>query len=217
MTTMIKTGSIALMMLLICSCSDTYYSAMESVGIHKRDILTDRIENARDAQQEAKEQFHSALDRFSKELNFYGGDLEDTYNALNDEFELSKKRAETVHDRIDAVENVAEALFEEWQEELNNYTNKKLRAQSATQLKTTQQRYQQMLKSMHTAEKRIEPVLNTFQDQVLYLKHNLNARAINSLKGEFGELQKDINVLLRDMDKSIDQANQFIDSLASNN
>lgn len=217
MPTLIKTGFIALMLITLSSCSDTYYSAMESVGIHKRDILSDRIENARDAQQDAKEQFHSALDRFSKELNFYGGDLEDTYAALNDEFELSKKRAETVRERIDAVENVAEALFDEWQEELNNYTNKKLRAQSAAQLKTTQRRYQQMLKAMQTAEKRIQPVLNTFQDQVLYLKHNLNARAISSLKGEFGDLQKDINALLRDMDKSIDQANQFIDSLATNN
>jgi hypothetical protein len=45
-------------------CSKAYYGAMEKVGIHKRDILVDRVEGARDAQSEAQEQFKSALEQF---------------------------------------------------------------------------------------------------------------------------------------------------------
>ncbi len=198
----------------LVACESAYYSTMEKVGIHKRDILSDRIVNARDAQEEAKQQFRSALERFSTELGFAGGDLEDKYNALNDEYERSEARAEEVRDRIEAVESVAEALFDEWEEELGQYTSASLRRQSANQLKSTRQRYKRMLTAMHTAEKRMAPVLNTFHDQVLYLKHNLNARAIDSLKSEFGSLKKDINVLIRDMEASIDQANRFIESLA---
>lgn len=198
----------------LTGCESAYYSTMEKVGVHKRDILSDRIEGARDAQEEAKQQFRSALERFSVELGFEGGELEDKYNALNDEFEASEARAEEVRDRIGAVESVAEALFEEWEDELDQYTSSGLRRQSANQLKSTQRRYQTMLTAMHKAEKRMGPVLNTFRDQVLYLKHNLNARAISSLKNEFGSLKKDINILIRDMEASIDQANQFIESLA---
>ena len=36
---------------------------------------------------------------------------------------------------------------------------------------------------MRLAESRIEPVLKSFRDQVLFLKHNLNAKAIASLRG----------------------------------
>lgn len=198
----------------LVACESAYYSTMEKVGIHKRDILSDRIVNARDAQEEAKQQFRSALERFSTELGFAGGELEDKYNALNDEYERSEARAEEVRERIEAVESVAEALFDEWEEELGQYTSASLRRQSANQLNSTQRRYKRMLTAMHTAEKRMAPVLNTFRDQVLYLKHNLNARAIDSLKSEFGSLKKDINVLIRDMEASIDQANRFIESLA---
>ena len=203
-----------LLVLSLAGCESAYYSTMEKVGIHKRDILADRIEGARDAQEEAKEQFHSALERFAAELGFEGGELEDKYNALNDEFESSEARAEAVRDRIEAVESVADALFVEWEEELEQYSSASLRRQSASQLKSTRIKYQRMLGAMHKAEKRMGPVLNTFRDQVLYLKHNLNARAIASLKNEFGSLKQDINVLIRDMEASIKEANQFIDSLA---
>ena len=44
-----------LMMLITVGCSRAYYGAMEKVGVHKRDIMVDRVESARDAQQDAKE------------------------------------------------------------------------------------------------------------------------------------------------------------------
>ena len=48
--------------LLIAGCGNPYYGAMEKVGVHKRDIMVDRVESARDAQQDAQEQFKSALE-----------------------------------------------------------------------------------------------------------------------------------------------------------
>ncbi len=203
----------SLALLMLSGCESAYYGAMEKVGIHKREILVDRIVSARDAQQDAKQQFRSALEHFSTELNFQGGELGDIYAALNDEFENSEARAEAVRERVAAVEAVADALFDEWRDELQQYTNAGLRRQSSSQLKTTERRYQRMLSAMHKAEQRMEPVLNSFRDQVLFLKHNLNARAIASLKGEFGSLQQDIEVLIRDMEASIEQANRFVESL----
>ena len=40
---------------IVGGCSSTYYGAMEKVGIHKRDILVDRVEDARDSQEDAQE------------------------------------------------------------------------------------------------------------------------------------------------------------------
>ncbi|MEZ5303421.1 MAG: DUF2959 family protein [Verrucomicrobiales bacterium] len=68
--------------LALTSCQTVYYGAMEKLGKHKRDLLADRVESARDAQNEAKEQFRDALDEFSKTLGFHGGDLQQKYDVL---------------------------------------------------------------------------------------------------------------------------------------
>ncbi len=211
---MLNKSWVALLLLITLSgCESAYYSSMEKIGIHKRDIMVDRIEDVRESQQDVKEQFNSALERFTYELNFNGGELEDVYNALNSEYEDSKDEAEELSQRIDAVENVAEALFSEWQAELTEYSNATYRRQSAEDLKQTRRQYTQMLSSMRYAESKMAPVLDALQDQVLFLKHNLNARAIASLKTEFGGLKRDIERLLGDMESSIKAADAFLATL----
>ncbi|MFC1684527.1 DUF2959 domain-containing protein [Pseudomonadota bacterium] len=199
----------------LVGCQSVYYQTMEKVGIHKRDILVDRVESARDAQEEGKEQFRSALERFSSVLNFKGGKLEDKYKQLDAEYELSEEKANEVHDRVDAVEDVAEALFEEWQEELDQYTNAQLRRDSANKLRQTRDRYNKLIRAMRRAEKKMDPVLAALKDQVLYLKHNLNAKAILSLQQEFGSIKSDIAALIREMEKSIKEADAFIKDIGS--
>ncbi|MES9830976.1 MAG: DUF2959 domain-containing protein [Candidatus Thiodiazotropha sp. DIVDIV] len=202
-------------LLFLAGCSSVYYDTMEQVGYHKRDILVDRVEAARDAQSDAQEQFKSALDQFASVIRLEESDLKQAYDSLNREFESSESAAQEVTDRIEKVESVAEALFEEWQDELDLYENKKLQASSKKKLSQTKTRYQSMLKSMQQAERTMQPVLNNFRDNVLFLKHNLNAQAIGSLRGEFGNLKADINNLINSMNQSIKRSNEFIRDMQS--
>ena len=209
----VLTGLLLGSALAISGCQSTYYNAMEKVGIHKRDIMVDRIESTQEAQEEAQQQFKSALEQFQSVVNFDGGDLEDAYNKLNDEYESSVEAAEQVRDRIDGVKGVSEALFDEWENELSLYTSDNLKRASARKLEDTRRKYQQMVKSLESSEARMQPVLNAFQDQVLYLKHNLNARAISALKGEFNSIKADIDRLIAEMQSSIKESRQFIEAL----
>ena len=204
---------IALVALLLAGCESAYYSAMEKVGIHKRDILVDRIEDTQEAQEEAQEQFKSALERFRSVVNFDGGDLEDAYNELSDEYESSMTVAEDVRNRIAEIKDVSEALFDEWEEETTLYKSSALKQDSLRKLKKTRRHYRQMLTTLERSESRMQPVLDAFQDQVLYLKHNLNASAIAALKGEFGNIKADIERLIREMQVSIDQSREFVETL----
>lgn len=201
--------------LLLSGCESTYYDAMEKLGVHKRDILIDRIVEAQETQEEGQEQFKSALEQFQAVVNFDGGELEEVYNRLNNEYEDSVSAADDISDRIDAVESVAEALFDEWQSELGEYTNANLRRESERQLKDTQRRYERLIASMHKAERSIDPVLSSLKDNVLYLKHNLNARAIASLKGELGTVNTNVNALILAMQDAIAESNKFISELRS--
>jgi tetratricopeptide (TPR) repeat protein len=196
--------------LLMAGCSSTYYGAMEKVGVHKRDIMVDRVEGARDAQTEAQEQFKSALDQFDSVVKLKETDLKKAYDKLNSEYEASKEVADKVTSRIDKVESVADALFDEWQDELEEYQSSDLRRSSKEKLQQTRYRYKEMLASMHQAEKSMEPVLRIFHDNVLFLKHNLNAQAIGSLQGEFTNLKGEIDELISKMNQAIEESNKFI-------
>ena len=202
-------------LLALSGCQSAYYATMEKVGVHKRDILVDRVEAARDSQQEAKQQFKDALERYRSVVQVQGGELEERYQALNKEYQASEASAKDVRARIAAIEDVADALFDEWQDELKLYSNASLRASSAAELKRTRADYQALLQRMQAAERRIEPVLSVLRDQVLFLKHNLNARAIGALKGEYRNLQGNVDQLLRDMQRAIDEADSFVRRLQS--
>ncbi|MCY7296794.1 DUF2959 domain-containing protein [Alteromonas sp. a30] len=202
--------------LLLAGCQSAYYSAWEKLGVEKRDILSDRVESAKSAQEDAQKQFADALEQLSALISFDGGELQDTYEALKDQYQSSKDSADRVGDKIDSIENVAEALFDEWEEELTQYSNESLRRKSEQQLKTTQRRYSKLIRAMRKAEASMEPVLTTLNDNVLFLKHNLNASAIGALQGELEQIQKEIQMLISEMNLSISQSEEFISLLNSN-
>ncbi|MDX2499143.1 MAG: DUF2959 domain-containing protein [Deltaproteobacteria bacterium] len=198
----------------LLGCSSAYYGTMEKLGYHKRDLMVSRVESARDAQEDAKEEFESALEKFSSVLQFDGGKLENKYDQLKSAYDRSNARAETVRERIDSVEDVAEALFAEWEEELGQYSKASLRRSSARKLRQTRQQYSQLISAMKRAERKMDPVLTAFHDQVLFLKHNLNAKAIASLQTELGSVEAEVNSLIKDMEASIKEADAFIGSMA---
>lgn len=205
-----------LLIVLLAGCSSTYYGAMEKMGYAKRDILVTRVEKAQTAQEDAKEQFADALQSFLAVTKIDGGELKLKYDELNTQLQDCETRAEEVNDRISAIDDVATALFEEWGLELDQYSNQKLRSQSKQQLNSTRVRYGELMTVMRRAASRMEPILATFRDQVLFLKHNLNAQALRSLDGTSRELQGDIANLIRDMEKSISEAESFIREMKPN-
>jgi len=183
---------------------------MEKMGFAKRDILVTRVGKAQTAQEDAKEQFVDALQSFLAVTKIDGGELKLKYDELNTQLKECESRAEEVNDRIGAIDDVAVALFKEWGIELDQYSNPKLRSQSKQQLNSTRVRYSELMTVMRRASSRMEPILATFRDQVLFLKHNLNVQALRSLDGTSRELQGDIATLIRDMEKSINEAESFI-------
>lgn len=194
------------------ACSSTYYRALESIGIEKRDVLVDRIDDARDSQSDAKEQFTSALDNYRALISIEGGDLEKTYDRLNASYERSERRATQVAERIRAVEKVAKDLFNEWEDEIGEYSDPALSRRSEQLLDETRADYEDVIAAMRRAEESMGPVLTLFHDQVLFLRHNLNARAIGSLQAELDTIEQATASLIQEMEQAIAEAGRFIDA-----
>lgn len=207
------TSSLIAATLLLTGCQTAYYGAMEKVGYHKRDIMVDRVKAAKESQEDSQKEFSSALEEMQALLNHNGGNLEKAYNKAKDEYESAQSAADDVSNRINKVEDVAEALFDEWQTEIAEISKASLRRNSETKLKETRRSYEQLIKTMRRAESKMPPILTAMKDNMLYLKHNLNAQAIGAIKGEFASLQTDISGLIKEMNKSINESTRFIEAL----
>jgi len=206
-------GLAGIFLFFCAGCKTTYYKTMETFGVYKRDILKDNVQDVRDEQKKAAEQFKDALTRLRELYGSPGGDLEKLYDKLQADFDKSTSRANAVKDRIRKVETVSSDLFKEWEQEIGTMQNARLAADSREKLRETREKYQSLHSSMKRAETSMEPVLAQFHDQVLYLKHNLNAQAIGALKGETMDIEKEIQRLIADMNSSIEEADRFVQGL----
>jgi hypothetical protein len=174
-----------------------------------------RVRDSKKDQQQAKEQIKTTMESFQELTGFQGGVLEKNYKKLNGDYEKAADSAKKLHDRIDSIDQVSSDLFKEWQQEIDGMENKKLKTQSAAMLRQSRLNEASYVKSMRQTEARMTLVITAFHDQVTFLKHNLNARAIGSLKGTSAQMSTDVDVLLTSLDGSIAQADALINSLNS--
>lgn len=197
------------------ACSTAYYKTMEVFGKEKRDILVSRVKDAKDQQQETKKQFASTLDEFSALVNFKGGDLRKAYDKAKDAKDKCDTKATALRDRVASVEKVGRDLFKEWEQEITQYSSSDLKANSQAQLRDSRDRFEQMLTAMKRATASMDPVLAKFNDQVLSLKHTLNAQAVASMKDQVTLLQTDVSNLIKEMEASIAEADGFIKQMGN--
>lgn len=194
-------------------CASAKYSALEKVGIHKRDILVDDVEDARDAQSETREHLVSAYEELSALVGHDGGELEKQYNRLNKEVERARDATGDLDDHLESIDRVSEDLFEEWESELELYSSQALRDDQAKKLAESRKQFKHMRNRMQIARNRVDPVMAVLNDNVLYLKHSLNAQAVAALRGEAANLEADVEALIRDMQIAIDEADAFISKM----
>ena len=213
-----KSLILSLLVLSLSACGTAQkvqYSAMEKVGIHKRDILVDRIEKTSEVQEQTKEQFKSAYQELTSLVKTDDRGLEDKYKKLAKAVETSESRADELEKRIASVDKVAKDLFIEWQQELDQYQNPKLRAASEKNMRTTEQRYATIYQQMQASHARVQPVLEVLQDNTLYLKHNLNARAISGISSEVLSVEAEVAALIQQMEMSISESKKFTDAMGN--
>ncbi len=199
--------------LFALGCQTTYYTVWEKMGKEKRHLLKDNVEQVREEQAEASEQFATVVERIKAMYGFDGGELEDVYEKLSEDYRACEERADAVRDRIDKVERIAADLFKEWESEIAVIENVKLKSKSRASLQDTRSRFARLQRSMARAESSMDPVLNNLRDYVLYLKHNLNSQAVSSLRKEVADIETEVSSLIQDMNRSIKEADAFVKTM----
>ena len=207
-------AALAMLVIVASSCQTMRQGFWGVFGYEKRDLLVSDVKAARNQQQEASKDFKSALEQFQELTKTGGGSLEAKYKKLSGEYDNCRNRADAVHSKVAQVDKSAKSLFSEWASESKKYENAELRAKSEKMLRDTQEKYKPMYASMKAAESKMDPVLKKFNDQVMFLKHNLNAQVVGQLQGTVSEIQGDVDGLIKEMETSIREADQFISDLS---
>jgi predicted nucleic acid-binding Zn-ribbon protein len=189
------------------------YSAWEKVGVEKRDLFKRNVNNVKEEQEDSKEAFKDALTRLKEIYKVDGGKLEKEQARLSTSYDEARAEAADVSESIKKLDTVANDLFDEWEEEIGEIETKDLKKRSKEQLKTTKTRYEKLHAQLKQSEEKMQPVLSRFKDQVLFLKHNLNAQAIAGLKTESNRIQSDIEKLMKEMQESSKDADALIKTL----
>jgi two-component sensor histidine kinase len=209
-----STGLIIMLCFITLGCQGLYNNALEKVfGFEKRELLQKAVESVKKDQVEAQKEFQDAMTELKNLYGFEGGQLEKMYNKFKDRYEDSKEQADVVHDRVKNMDRIAKSMFSEWNKEIKEFTNAEFARDSRSKLEATKERYELLYKSARTSEDAMEPILRKLNDHVLYLKHNLNAASLGALQGETKSIQADVEELMKRMEESIREANNFIPML----
>ena len=206
--------ALCLPLFLATGCQSIYNATMEGVfGYEKRELFKKSVTAVQSEQKDAQKEFKDALTRLKELYAFKGGELESVYEKVKSSYERCDGEAKAVRSRIANMEDIATAMFKEWEKEIQQYTNPNLAATSREQLRATRERYAQLSRTVRASEAAMQPVLAQLKDNVLFLKHNLNASAIGTLQNEATTIQTQIEQLLVRMNASIAESDSFIKTL----
>lgn len=212
----LTTFALTLSVMFLSACSATRsvgYKFWESFGYEKRDLFVDQVQDARAEQAETREAFATSLEQFKATFGFDGGDLEAAYDSLKGSYDGVASQADALRDEVEKVKTIAGDLFDEWQGEIETQNNPDYRRAMQQQYDATEDSYDQMIKAMDRAVGKMDPVLQDFNDRVLFLKSSLNAKAIAALQTNADELIGDIDALIAEMNASIAEADAFLAEL----
>jgi ATP-dependent protease HslVU (ClpYQ) peptidase subunit len=196
--------------LILAGCTRTYDTTAELFGKKKKDVLVDRIVAARNAQFDARDQFAAALDQLLSVAGYKGTSLEDEYSALNSQYNRCRSQTNNVESRLADARRAARSLFHQWENELDQYSSAVVRRSSEEKLKDMQMRYENVVYALEKARDKLYPALTALKDQVLLVRHNLNAQTALSSGEEMAIAEKEISALLQEIDRATADADSFV-------
>ncbi len=195
------------------ACQTAYYEAMEVFGREKRDLLRSELTGMVGDQEDAEEAFTDALTRIKALTGFHSGELEFEYDRLKGAADDASSAVSDIDGRMDEIETVAADLFAEWESEIEQIQSANLKSSSRTKLRETRSRYDAMHRTLESTRRTMDPVLTLLNDNVLYLKHNLNAAAVGALGTEMRDIEASIEDLKASIQMSIREAERFIQAM----
>ena len=198
----------------LCSCQGLYFSTMERFGVDKRDILVERLETTNDALVVAGVRFDDAVAAYRSVFDAEEGRLEQQFENLSTAQRRCESASEDVNEAIASVQSVATLMFDDWKAETGEIMDADLRRASRDNYTKATARYERTLRAFRRFQARMDPVLTTFRDHVLFLKLNLHPHALGALQEQEEDIVADVKELGELIESAANETTEFNDSMS---
>jgi hypothetical protein len=199
---------------MLGSCQAMYFTTMEKLGVEKREILLDRLEEAHDKLQIAQVRFDGSLSAFREIVGGEEGNLQQNYDRYSDSYDKSEDAAADFYDTVASVQVVAGLMFDEWKRDSGEILDNNLRRASRENYTKATARYERTLRAFRRVEARMDPVLTTFRDHVLYLKLNLHPQALSTLRDNEKDVVDDLQELGQLIKNALKEGAELIEAMS---
>ena len=177
-------------------------------AVDQREALVARVMASRDALVEAGLQYISLREVLSSVVDF-DGDVDATYDRLRIELTRCEDAVEDVHNRIGDVRHAAERLRDEWDETLGGATDPRLHDRAAEVRDRTWAAYTPVIEAMEEVERMMDLVLTSYRNQVMELKHDSTAEAVELIRENMPLLSEEISEVGKDILAAAKKAEAF--------
>lgn len=206
---------VAPLALVLGSCQSSGYSSFLHFGQKggPKEALLEATQESHEEQLETHEHFISTLNLFNRLTRFDSDSLEGLFEDFSDAVEDCEDEVRDWQSRTLNLRMHGDKLFAEWSAQLEAFSRTDLREKSATMLQDARARHARLIVSMETTFQKMEPVMMSLRDYVLFFEHNLNPRAINTLSDTYDGFVDEVLELTNFMEGTRVETEAYIESL----
>lgn len=198
--------------LLATACAGT---SERSESIEQVDELLRRIERVQAESAVAKESAHSALNELCTLVSpGFKGDAAMAFAKFVAASDASEEQGETLRDSVEPMRDAADALFRRWTKDMEAFGNSRMRQRSQTRLDETRTSYQSIVGASQAAQIALDAFHDDLRDHATFLRHDLNANSVASLRGDVRQLREQIEGLDMRFDATVAAARAYVESAA---
>jgi hypothetical protein len=182
-------------------------------GVKQVEQLVKKSGSTVQAIAETKMQLQKTMDVYNTLMSDDVKNMKGNYKKLQSEMESTEKKRGEIKQRADEMNAEATALFKSWADSTAAIENADLRKRSEERLDKTKASFAEIGTVGQKASDLYGPFMKTLEDQVTYLGHDLNAQAVESLKGDAAKVNQKAQDLMKSIDETITVANKNINEL----
>ena len=184
-------------------------------GVKQTQELIKKAKSGVESITDAKLQLQKTMVAYNAVLAPDVKDRRDAYKKLQKEMATSEKKRVAVSTRAGEMNTEADKLFKSWEASTAAISNPDLRQRSEQRLTTAKQRFGEIQTTGQSASALYAPFMNSLQDQVTFLGHDLNPGAVAALKPDADRLNDQAQELYALIDKTTATANSNISRLSA--
>jgi HD superfamily phosphohydrolase len=143
------------------------------------------------------------------------GDSRRAFRDLNRELDRLDSQRERTRSRARRMESSAKELFAEWANSITKISSEELGATARTRLDDTRQRYDELIALGGEAGDAFDAFAASLRDQVVFVEHDLNEAALDSLREYSPTFDEKSQTLFRKINSVVGTASRLIESMRS--